>query len=187
MRGKIDLRNSFMLAPVPVVLVGCSHEKLGDNVLTIAWCGVDCSDPPIIHISIRPDRYSHRMIKESGCFTVNIPTCDLLGEIDLCGTVSGREGDKFERSGLTPKEASIVSAPIIDECPVNIECTVRDVITLGLHDMFLGEIVAKRVHESCLTGGKLDVSKIPLVAYCNGEYWSLGRRIGRYGCSAMRR
>lgn len=186
MHEKVSVETSLMLAPVPVVLVACRHEKLGDNLLTIAWCGVDCSDPPVIHVSIRPSRFSHRMIKESGCFTVNFPTRDILEQVDLCGVVSGKDGDKFERSGLTPIDASVVSAPIVAECPVNVECTVRDIIPLGLHDMFLGEVVARQADVSCVIKGKIDISTIPLIAYVNGEYWSLGERIGRYGCSAKR-
>ncbi len=183
MDDKIALKGSLMLAPVPVVLVGCRHEELGSNLLTIAWCGVDCSDPPIIHISIRPSRHSYRMIKESGSFTVNFPTCDLIHEVDLCGLISGKDGDKFERSGLTPSKARAIAAPIVAECPVNIECVVRDVISLGVHDMFLGEVVAKTADPFCVTKGKVDFTKLPLIAYCNGEYWSLGEKIGRYGCS----
>jgi len=172
-----------MLAPVPVILVGCEHEELGRNLITIAWTGVDCSDPPIVHISIRPSRYSYRMIKESGCFTVNIPTVDMLQAVDLCGTISGKDGDKFEKAGLTPIDGTVVQAPLVTECPVNLECRVRDIIELGVHDMFLGEIVAKHADSTAMKKGKLDLTSIPLIGYVNGEYWSLGEKIGRYGCS----
>lgn len=186
MKEKAPFDKTFMLAPVPVVLVGCAHEKLGRNVLTIAWCGVDCSDPPTIHVSIRPSRHSYRMIKESECFTVNIPTRNLLREVDLCGTVSGKFGDKFERSGLTPMPGTEVSAPIIAECPVNIECRVRDIIELGLHHMFIGEIVAKRADPEVLKDGDPDFHRIPLISYVHGEYWSMGELIGQYGFSRER-
>lgn len=183
MNEKISIGGSLLLAPVPVVLVGCYHEELGNNLITIAWCGVDCSDPPIIHISVRPGRHSYRMIEESGCFTVNFPTRDLMREVDMCGVISGRDGDKFERTGLTPEKSQIVAAPSVAECPVNIECTVRDVIPLGVHDMFLGEVVARSADPSCVTKDKVDFTKLPMIAYCNGEYWSLGEKVGRYGCS----
>lgn len=183
MGEKIDMKGGLMLAPVPVVLVACSHEELGMNVLTIAWCGVDCSKPPIIHISIRPDRFSYRMIKESGAFTVNLPTSDMLEKVDICGNVTGAEGDKFELAGLTPVPARLITAPLIAECPVNLECELVKIVPLGLHDMFLGEVVARHVDESVSTDGRADWSRIPLISYVDGEYWSLGERLGEYGCS----
>jgi flavin reductase (DIM6/NTAB) family NADH-FMN oxidoreductase RutF len=186
MDGKSELTGPFILGPVPVVLVACSHEKLGRNLITIAWCGVNCSDPETIHISIRPERHSYRMIEESGCFTVNIPTRDIVDKVDLCGIVSGSEGDKFERAGLTAAPAKVVMAPLVADCPINIECTVRNIIPIGVHHMFIGEVVAKHADESILSNGKLDLSKIQLIAYANGEYWSLGEVLGRYGCSADR-
>ena len=139
---KIDLVGGLMLAPVPVVLVACAHDELGANVLTIAWCGVDCSKPPIIHVSIRPDRFSYRMIKESGAFTVNFPTSDMVEQVDLCGTVTGAERNKFELAGLTPVPAKLVTAPLIAECPVNIECRVHSKLELPTHDWIVGEPVA---------------------------------------------
>ena len=183
MGEKIELAGGLMLAPVPVVLVASSHEELGMNVLTIAWCGVDCSKPPIIHISIRPDRFSYRMIKESGAFTVNLPTRDMLEKVDICGTVTGAEKDKFELAGLTPIPSRVVTAPLIAECPVNLECELVRIEPLGLHDMFFGEIVARHIDESVSKEGSADWSRIPLIAYLDGEYWSLGERIGEYGCS----
>ena len=119
---KVRFRQAQMFSPTPVVLVGCAHRELGKNVLTIAWTGVGCSDPPVVHVSIRPSRFSHRMIKESGCFTVNVPTREILRQVDLCGVVSGRDGDKFARAGLTPVDGAAVEAPIVAECPVNFEC-----------------------------------------------------------------
>jgi flavin reductase (DIM6/NTAB) family NADH-FMN oxidoreductase RutF len=183
MSAKIALKSSLMLVPLPVVLVASAHEEFGENVMTAAWCGVDCSEPPIIHVSIRPSRHSHRIIKESGSFTVNIPTTELLRAVDLCGTVSGKDGDKFAQAGLTPGLSSVVAAPIVAECPVNMECEVTKIIPLGVHDTFLGEIVAKHVDDSCVEKGDVDFSKVPLIAYVDGTYWSLGKRIGRYGCS----
>jgi flavin reductase (DIM6/NTAB) family NADH-FMN oxidoreductase RutF len=183
MKEKVPFEGTFMLAPVPLVLVACAHEELGRNVLTIAWCGIDCSDPPTLHVSIRPGRHSYRIIRESECFTVNIPTRKLLREVDICGTVSGKFGDKFERTGLTPVSATEVPAPLIAECPINIECRVREIIELGLHHMFLGEIVAKHVDKGVLKDGEPDFHRIPLISYVHGEYWSMGERIGEHGFS----
>jgi len=184
MQGKVPFDKSQILAPTAVVLVGCAHSELGRNLLTIAWTGVDCSDPPTVHVSVRPSRFSHRMIKESGCFTVNIPTCDILRQVDLCGVVSGRDGDKFKRAGLTPVRGEVVEAPLVAECPVNLECKVIHVVPLGVHDMFIGEIVARHADEPYVTDGRVDFSKLPLIAYVNREYWNLGGRIGTYGFSA---
>jgi flavin reductase (DIM6/NTAB) family NADH-FMN oxidoreductase RutF len=107
----------------------------------------------------------------------------MLHAVDLCGTISGKDGDKFEKAGLTPINGTAVQAPIIAECPVNLECRVRDIIELGIHDMFLGEIVVKHADSAIMKKGKLDLSSIPLIGYINGEYWSMGEKIGRYGCS----
>jgi len=183
MHKKKELTGSFILAPVPVVLVACSHEELGRNLLTIAWCGIDCSDPETVHVSIRPERHSYRMIAESGCFTVNIPTADMTRVVDMCGVISGSDGDKFDAAGLTAIPGKIVQAPLVAECPVNLECEVRNVIPVGVHHMFIAEVVAKHADEDAMTDGKLDFSKIPLITYVNGEYWSLGQAVGTYGFS----
>ena len=182
---KLEVKTPLILAPVPVVLVACAHEELGYNVLTIAWCGVDCSNPEMIHVSIRPSRHSYRMIKESGCFTVNVPTVELTRQVDLCGVVSGKDGDKFERAGLTPLPASKVDAPLVAECPLNIECKVREVLELGVHHLFIGEVVAKHASPELVVGGKLDLTGLPLIAYVNGEYRVLGEVVGKSGFSLM--
>ena len=183
MHKKKELHGNFIMAPVPVVLVGCSHEKLGNNLLTIAWCGINCSDPATVHVSIRPERHSYRMINESKCFTVNIPTVDMTRVVDLCGVISGADGDKFNAAGLTAAPAKIVKAPLVVECPVNLECEVKQVIPVGVHHMFIGEVVARHADDEVLTDGKLDFSKIPLITYVNGQYWSLGQPVGQYGYS----
>ena len=180
---KLELSGSFILAPVPVVLVACAHEELGRNLLTIAWCGIDCSDPETVHVSIRPERHSYRMIAETGCFTVNIPTVDMAQVVDECGILSGSDGDKFERVGLTAAPAKIIEAPLVVECPINLECKVRNVISVGVHHMFIGEVVAKHADKDVIKDGKLDFSRIPLITYVNGEYWSLGQSVGTYGFS----
>lgn len=186
MSGKVSFSTAQTIAPAPVVLVGCVHRDLGVNLLTIAWTGVNCSDPPAIHVSIRPSRHSHRMVKESGCFTVNLPTSGMLRQVDLCGTLSGRDGDKWARAGLTPERGEAVEAPLVAECPVSFECVVRHAIPLGTHDLFVGEIVARRADPSVVEKGRVDFSRIPLIAYVGGDYWSLGERIGTYGFSGKR-
>ena len=117
MNKKKELHGNFIMAPVPVVLVGCSHEELGNNLLTIAWCGIDCSDPATVHVSIRPERHSYRMINESKCFTVNMPTVDMARVVDLCGVISGADGDKFDAAGLTaaPAIAKVVAGLVVSD------------------------------------------------------------------------
>jgi flavin reductase (DIM6/NTAB) family NADH-FMN oxidoreductase RutF len=181
---KVAFAPSQMLSPAPVVLVGCAHPTLGANVLTVAWTGVGCSDPPVINVSIRPTRHSHRMIKESGCFTVNVPTRELLRAVDLCGILSGKDGDKFARAGLTPVDGDGVGAPIVAECSVNFECRLLTIVPLGAHDMFVGQVVAQRADAAIVRNGRVDFSGLRLVVYVNGEYWSVGERIGRHGFSS---
>ena len=184
---KLELSPSEALYPVPVVLVSCGTQDLA-NIITIAWCGVVCSEPPILTISIRPSRYSNKIIKETGDFVINIPTQNLLKETDICGTVSGHDKDKFDICGFTKSEPSIARAPMIKECPANIECKVNKILSLGTHDMFMGEVVKVHRDTSILNKeGNIDYSKATPIVYNQGEYWSLGKRIGRYGFSTEQR
>ena len=188
MNEKVTFARAQMLSPTPVVLVGCAHRSLGRNVLTIAWTGVDCSDPPVVHVSIRPSRYSHKIIKESGVFTVNVPTRDLLRQVDLCGVVSGREGDKFARAGLTPAPAEHVRPPIIAECPINIECRVSQTLPLGSHTLFIGEIVGIQVTKRLVSSEHhLSIEKAGLLAFAHGTYFELGKAIGSFGFSVKKK
>ncbi len=184
--AKIEFPPSETLYPVPVVLVSSSdknNEK--SNIITIAWCGVVCSNPPLLSISIRPSRYSHRIIEDSGSFVVNIPTTDMLKKADLCGIRSGKDTDKFKACSFTKLPASKISSPMIEECPVNIECKLNQTLRLGSHDMFIGEILLVHVDNE-ITGkdGKIDYSKAKPFVYNQGEYWDLGKRVGFYGYSA---
>ncbi|MCX5667579.1 MAG: flavin reductase family protein [Candidatus Omnitrophica bacterium] len=181
---KLELSPSEALYPVPVVLVSCGNQDLA-NIITIAWCGVACSKPPLLTISIRPSRHSNNIIKGSGDFVINIPTQNFLKETDICGTVSGRDKDKFGLCNFTKADPSRVRSPMIKECPVNIECKVTKILSLGIHDMFIGEVVKVHCDISVLDKeGNMDYSKAAPIVYNQGEYWSLGKRIGRYGFSA---
>lgn len=176
------------LYPTPCVLVSCAdRETKRHNIVTIAWCGVVCSQPPQVSISVRPSRYSHGMIKASGEFVVNIPTVDQITETDRCGIVSGRDTDKFAACRFTPEPASKVFAPLIKECPVNIECVVRSTHSLGAHDMFIGEVVAVHVDDAVAgPGGKPDIARARPITFDLGDYWSLAEKIGFYGFSAKK-
>ena len=181
--SKLELPSSETLYPVPVVLVSCQARDAA-NIITIAWCGVVCSKPPLLSISIRPSRYSHSIISQARDFVINIPSKDLLREADLCGTVSGRDKDKFELCKFTKIDSSIVRCPMIKECPVNIECKLINILNLGAHDMFIGEVVKVHADELMLDKeGRMDYSSAKPIVYNQGEYWSLGKKIGRYGFS----
>jgi flavin reductase (DIM6/NTAB) family NADH-FMN oxidoreductase RutF len=183
-------KTATYLFPTPAAMVSCAGRQGPPNIITIAWIGVVCSEPPILSVSIRPGRHSSSMIREAGDFVVNIPREEQLKELDFCGVASGRDVDKFAELGLTPIPADTVSAPLIKECPVNLECKVRDILSLGTHDMFLGEIVAVHVDEEVRNDkGEIDISKLKPIAYCPqaAQYWSLKEPIGSYGFTKGRK
>ncbi|MGE5403418.1 MAG: flavin reductase family protein [Candidatus Saccharibacteria bacterium] len=182
---KIEKKAATVLYPVPTVLVSCVDEQGKPNMITLAWVGTVCSEPPMLSISVRPSRYSHKLISATGDFVVNIPSLDWLKQTDYCGVVSGANVDKFEATGFTAIPASKVKSPLVKECPVNIECVVRQTLQLGAHDLFIGEIVATHFDEEVLDKkGRLDVRKVkPFVYNGAGEYWSVDSDVGFYGFS----
>lgn len=181
--AKRELQPRPLLYPVPLVLVTCLDEQGEANIITLAWVGTVCSTPPQVGIAVRPGRYSHAAIQQTEEFVINIPNRELLDAVDYCGRVSRRrEGDKFAALGLTPLPASRVSAPLIGECPVNLECKLTQSLPLGSHDLFIGEVVAVHVDEGLLDEqGFIDYSKAEAIAYLGNEYWSLGKRLGSVG------
>lgn len=182
---KLEIPPSEALYPVPVVLVSCTDKnRAKSNIITIAWCGVVCSNPPLLSISIRPSRYSYRLIKESGDFVINIPSKDLIKKTDFCGVRSGADIDKFVSVPFTMALAKKVKAPLIEECPLNIECVLKNIIKLGSHDMFIGEVVQVHADTDILnTDGNINFEKAAPFVYNHGEYWDLGKKIGHYGFS----
>jgi len=177
---KIVKPPSTALSPVPVVLVSCGVDR--PNLITLAWAGVACSEPPVIGIGVRPGRFSHPLIAEAGQFVVNIPRADQVGILDYCGNVSGRDVDKWAACGLTPAKASQVRVPLVAECPVALECRVIHCVSLGSHDLFLGQVVAVQADEELLTAeGRLDYTRAQLLAYVGGDYWQMGGPVGHYG------
>lgn len=176
-----------MLYPVPAVLVSCRDKKGNDNVLTVAWAGTICSDPAMLSISVRKERYSYPMIKESGEFVVNLTTRELVRATDYCGVKSGRDEDKFAAAGLTKGEAEKINAPIIMESPVNLECRVVNVLELGSHDMFLAEVVNVQVSDEYMDEkGGFHLNDAKLLAYSHGEYYALGEKLGTFGYSVRK-
>jgi flavin reductase (DIM6/NTAB) family NADH-FMN oxidoreductase RutF len=168
------------LAPVPAVLVSCSAEGYRPNIISLAWVGTVCSEPPTIAIGVRPSRHSYDILSKGGDFVVNLPTFDMAAAVDFCGTRSGREVDKFAEMHFTPLKGEIVASPLIAECPVNLECKVTKMIQIGSHDVFFGEVVAAHATPAALTpAGTIDPIKARLLAYAGGAYWSLGERVQR--------
>ncbi|MDO8673882.1 MAG: flavin reductase family protein [Dehalococcoidia bacterium] len=183
--SKRPLRPATALFPVPTVMVSCGDEK--PNIITIAWAGILCSDPPTLSVAVRPGRHSHGLISASREYVVNIPSQKLLKIVDYCGVVSGRDVDKFAATGLTPLPASEVKAPLIAECPVNIECKVISVVSLGSHDLFIGQVVAVHADEEVLDAlGQIDVGKAQPFAYAHQQYWSLGEHLETHGFSVRK-
>ena len=177
-----------MLYPVPVVMVSCGDKQGNQNIITVAWAGTICSDPAMVSISVRPERYSYPMIRETGEFVINLTTKELTRATDWCGVKSGRETDKFAEMNLTAaKGNALMYAPIIEESPVNIECRVTEVKELGSHHMFMAEVADVLVSEKYMSEtGKFELNQTGLVAYSHGEYFCLGEKIGKFGYSVKK-
>lgn len=181
--SKITWKPGTMLAPVPPALISCGTVEK-PNVMTAAWTGIISSEPPMTYVSIRPSRFSHSLIKDSGEFVINLTTLPLAEAADFCGVKSGRDTDKFQAVHLTAAPCAKVKAPQVAESPVSIECKVKSVTSYGTHDMFLAEIVAVNVEEDFIDEkGRLDLEKAGLVAYAHGHYYTLGRNLGGFGFS----
>ena len=186
--GRQNWRASNMLYPVPAVLVGCRDEEGRDNLMTAAWAGTICSDPVMVSVSIRKERFSHDIIENTGEFTISLTTTGLARAADYCGVRSGRDVDKFREMKLTKLESAQIRAPGVAESPVVLECRVKDIVRLGSHDMFIAEVVNVSVDERFIDEkGRLELEKAGLIAYSHGEYFALGRKIGRFGYSVRRR
>jgi flavin reductase (DIM6/NTAB) family NADH-FMN oxidoreductase RutF len=163
------------LYPNPIVLVSCS-DGVKDNIITIAWAGTVCSNPPMISISVRPSRFSHELIRSSNEFVINIPNEKMIEACDFCGTKSGRDFDKFKETHLTREKGLMVRTPMIKECEVNIECRVEDIIHLGTHDLFIGEVLNVNADEKVIySDGDIDYEKIEVLSYLMHNY--LGNKI----------
>ncbi len=177
-----------MLYPLPAVMVSCARPGEKPNIITLAWTGTICSDPVMASISVRPERYSYDIIKETGEFVINLTTEELAYATDYCGVRSGRDHDKFAEMKLTAAPASKVSCPIIAESPVNIECKVREIIKLGSHDMFIADVVGVDVSEEFMDeNGKFELNNTGLMVYSHGEYFALGESLGKFGWSVKKK
>ena len=182
--AKIAKKPGTYLYPLPPCLITCGPPDKA-NIITLAWVGTLCSEPPIIGISIRPSRYSHKLVQEAGEFAVNVPTAEMVGVVDWCGTVSGHAEDKFKAMGLTAVPTQVIHTAVIKECPLTIECRVTQTLNLGTHDLFLGTVVAVQVDEAILDArGEIDLSKANPLAYGGHAYWTLGQFVERQGYTA---
>jgi flavin reductase (DIM6/NTAB) family NADH-FMN oxidoreductase RutF len=185
---KKSFKPGNILAPVPAVLVSCGGSAgFKPNLITIAWTGSICSDPPMLSISVRPERYSYGIIQATQEFAVNIPSLAQAYATDWCGMKSGRHVDKFAETGLTPGPALKVQCPIVLECPINIECRVQQSLKLGSHTLFLAEVIAVQVSSNLLDAkGKLRLEKAGLLAFAVGQYFAMGRCLGPFGFSVKK-
>ena len=186
--GKVSFKPGNMLYPLPAVLVTVTDGQGNDNVLTIGWTGTICSDPAMVSISVRPERYSYHMLEETGEFVINLTTKDLAFATDYCGVKSGRDVDKFKEMNLTRLPGQKVKAPLIAESPVNIECRVTQSIKLGTHVMFLASVEAVTVDDAYMDEkNTFHLSKADPIVYSHGEYYTLDEMIGRFGYSVRRK
>lgn len=186
--GKINFKPGNMLYPLPVVMVSVADKEGKPNIVTIAWTGTICSDPPMVSISVRKERYSHKLISETGEFVINLTTEDLAFATDYCGVRSGRDVNKFEEMHLTPMKADKVSAPLIEESPVNLECKVTEVKELGSHDMFLAEVVAVHVDDKYMDeNNKFHLENAKPIVYSHGTYLQTGEAVGTFGYSVKKK
>ena len=180
-------KGSTLLNPEPPVLVSCGPADR-PNLITVGWCGTICTQPPMLSISVRPERYSHGLIRESGVFVVNLPTESLVRAVDWRGVKSGRDVDKFAAMGLHAAPAAKVETVLLEESPLNLECKVTQVIPLGSHDLFLAEVVACDVDERLLDpNGRLCLERAGLIVYSHGAYLALGRQLGTFGYSVRKK
>ena len=182
--GKQHWKAGNMLNPVPAVMVSVSDGNGKNNIITVAWAGTICTNPPMLSISVRPERYSYEMIKSTKEFVVNLTTRDLVRACDYCGVTSGRDVDKFEKMKLTPIKLPNVSVPGIKESPVNIECRVKKIEELGSHTMFIADVVGVTVDDEYMDEKrKFNINNTGLVMYSHGEYFVMGEKLGKFGYS----
>lgn len=177
-----------MLYPLPAVMVSCQGNDAKPNIITVAWAGTVCTNPPMLSISVRPERYSYHLIEESGEFVVNLTTKDLVKATDFCGVRSGRDVDKFKECHLTPQPSQHITTPGIAESPVNIECKVREIKPLGSHTLFLADVMGVTIDDTLLDEtNKFDLNAAGLVTYSHGEYFLLGEKLGTFGYSVAKK
>lgn len=185
--AKMKWKGGALIAPLPPVMVSCGDMEKS-NIMTVAWTGIINTIPPKTYISVRPSRYSYNIIKESGEFVINLTPAKIIKAADYCGIYTGAKVDKFAKCNLGKEEANKVKCPLIAESPLSLECKVTEIVPIGTHDMFLADIVAVDVDESLLDkDGRLDLARAGLAAFAHGEYFELGKKIGKFGFSTNKK
>ncbi len=185
---KANWKPGTMIYPLPAVLVSCGSAE-ASNLITVAWTGTLCTNPPMCYISVRPERYSHALIKDRMEFTINLTTAAMARAVDWCGVRSGRDYDKWSETGLTPEPGIAVGCPSVAESPLSIECRVREIIGLGSHDMFMADVINVRADESLINPetGVFDLEAAGLLTYSHGHYYDLGKELGHFGWSVRKK
>lgn len=187
--SKIDFKGSVLLNPVPAVLITTKNKEGKENVFTVAWTGTICTKPPMLSISVRPERLSYEYIKETMEFVVNMPSSNLVKALDYCGVKTGRKNNKIKEMNFTMKQCDKINVSYIDECPVSIECKVRDIIPLGSHDLILADVLCSHVDERLMdANGKIHLEEANLINYCHGEYYPMTKKsVGSFGYSVRKK
>ena len=185
--SKVTWKSGTFLYPLPAVMVSCgTMEK--SNIITVAWTGILNTNPAMVYISVRPTRYSYNLIKETGEFVINLTTEKLAYATDWCGVKTGAKVDKFKEMNLTKEKAKFINCPMIKESPVSVECKVKEIKELGSHHMFIAEVLGINAEEQHIDkNGAFDISKCNLIAYANGNYYSLGKKVGKFGFSVQKK
>lgn len=188
MNEKVEFKGSVVLNPVPVVLITSKNKEGKENVFTVGWIGTVCTKPPMLSISIRPERLSYEYIKETMEFTVNLPSINMTKAVDYCGVRPGRKFDKIKEMNFTMREGSNVNVSYIDECPVSIECKVKSIIPLGTHDLFIADVVGSHIDKDLIDEkGKIHFEEADLITYCHGEYFKMDTEaLGKFGYSVAK-
>ena len=186
--GKVHWKPGTMVYPLPAVMVSCGENIEEYNIVTIAWTGTICSDPPMCYISVRPSRHSYDIIKRTGEYVINLTTEKLAKATDWCGCRSGKKYNKWQEMGLTPLPAKNINAPVIAEAPINIECKVKEIIKLGTHDMFISNVVNVSVDDTYFDkNGAFSFAKADPLVYSHGHYFGIGKKIGKFGWSVEKK
>ncbi|MCM1484296.1 MAG: flavin reductase family protein [Muribaculaceae bacterium] len=185
---KQDWKPGTMIYPLPAVLVSCGTAECS-NIFTVAWTGTICTNPPMCYISVRPERYSYGLIRDSMEFTINLTTASMARATDWCGVRSGRDGDKWAATGLTPEPGVKVGCPAVKESPLSIECRVKEIVHLGSHDMFIADVLNVRAEESLIDPetGAFRLDSAGLMNYSHGQYFTQGTPLGRFGFSVKKK
>ncbi len=189
MSNKVSWKPGTLIYPLPAALISCGDSPENYNVLTVSWLGTICTNPAMCYISVRPERHSYNIIKETGEFVINLTNEDLAFAADWCGVKSGKDFNKFAEMKLTPVKGEKVNAPIIDESPLSLECKVKNIIPLGSHDMFIAEVVNVQADNKFINPetGTFHLSEAKLIAYSHGHYYKLGKQIGKFGWTVQKK